>query len=39
MNDTTLLITGIAVFGLMAIAVVLTVAEFLTIDRRRRKRD
>lgn len=39
MNDTILLLTGIAVFGLMAIAVVLTVSEFLTIERRRRKRD
>jgi len=39
MNDTTLLIIGIAVFGLMAVAVVLTVAEFRTIGRRQRKRD
>jgi len=38
MNDTTLLLTGIAVFGLMAIAVVLTVAEFNSIRRRRKGR-
>jgi hypothetical protein len=36
MNDTTLLLTGIAVFGLMAIAVVLTVVEFNSIRQRRK---
>lgn len=37
MSNITLLLTGIAVFGLMAIAVVLTVVEFKTIGRRRRR--
>jgi len=38
MSDATLLITGIAVFGLMVVAVVLTVVEFHSIGQRRRKR-
>lgn len=39
MNDTILLLTGISVFGLMAIAVILTVVEFNSIrDRRARRR-
>jgi hypothetical protein len=39
MSDATLLITGIAVFGLMVIAVVLTVLEFRSIEQRHRKRE
>jgi hypothetical protein len=35
MNDTVLLVTGISVFGLMLIAIVLTVAEFNQLRRRR----
>ncbi|MBT8040434.1 MAG: hypothetical protein HKO85_08510 [Xanthomonadales bacterium] len=35
MNDTVLLITGISVFGLMSIAVILTVMEFNSIRDRR----
>jgi hypothetical protein len=38
MNDTVLLITGISVFGLMSIAVVLTVMEFNSIRDRRSRR-
>ena len=39
MNDTVLLITGISVFGLMSIAVILTVMEFNSLrDRRSRRR-
>ena len=35
MNDTILLFTGIGVFGLMLIAVILTVVEFAQMDKRR----
>jgi hypothetical protein len=38
MSDTVLLITGIAVFGLMLIAVLLTIFEFNTIYEGRRQR-
>ena len=39
MNDTVLLITGISVFGLMSIAVVLTISEFNSLlDRRPQRR-
>ena len=38
MNDTVLLITGISVFGLMSIAVVLTVMEFNSLRDRRTRR-
>lgn len=38
MNDTVLLITGIAVFGLMLIGVLLTVVEFNTIFEQRKQR-
>ena len=34
MNDTVLLFTGIGVFGLMLIAVILTVVEFAQMDKR-----
>ena len=34
MNDTILLFTGIGVFGLMLVAVILTVVEFAHIDKR-----
>jgi hypothetical protein len=37
MNDTVLLITGIGVFGLMLIAVILTVVEFSQMDKRRKR--
>jgi len=38
MNDNVLLMTGIAVFGLMVIAILLTVYEFKTIYAKRRQR-
>ena len=38
MNDTVLLVTGISVFGLMSIAVVLTIMEFNSLRDRRSHR-
>ena len=37
MSDTVLLFTGIGVFGLMLIAVILTVVEFSQMDKRRKR--
>ena len=37
MDDTILLFTGISVFGLMLIAIVLTVLEFRNMDERQEK--
>ena len=37
MDDTVLLFTGIGVFGLMLIAIILTVAEFSQMDKRRKR--
>ena len=34
MNDTVLLMTGLSVFGLMIIAIILTVAEFRQLGKR-----
>jgi hypothetical protein len=39
MNDTILLFTGIGVFGLMLIAVILTVVEFAQMDERHKRVD
>ena len=38
MSETVLLLTGIAVFGLMLIAVLLTIFEFNTINESRKQR-
>ena len=37
MNDSLLLFTGIGVFGLMLIGVILTVTEFALLDKRRKR--
>ena len=38
MNDTVLLLTGVMVFGLMFIAVILTVVEFRRIEKKEKNR-
>ena len=37
MNDSILLLTGIGVFGLMVIAIVMTILEFQSLGERKRK--
>ena len=38
MSDTVLFLTGVAVFGMMAVAIVMTIVEFQELNRKRRSK-